>query len=305
MAAERPETTAAVNATAGRVVLYAGRVATTYFFSTSGGRTASIHHVWNSPPVPYLVSVPDPHDSASPHHRWGPLPVTAARLARALGTRAPLIDVRAVVNGSSRIDTLTAVTPAGESSRRGDELRTALGLRSTWFRVGMLAIDRPQTQVVPYGETAVVSGRTRSLAGVSLEARPRGGDWQRVAGITGGRDGAFAVTVKPTVSTEYRLTAATVRTGSVGLFVAPHVRLRIPARPTELTGRVRPALPGAEAVIERRAGSGWRIAGRATVDERGRFRARMRLSPGTYRARVAPGNGFVPGVSPPLDVVAP
>ncbi|HLB20253.1 MAG TPA: SpoIID/LytB domain-containing protein, partial [Gaiellaceae bacterium] len=52
---EKPSTTAAVNATAGQVVLYQGAVAKTYFFSTSGGRTASAEDVWGKP-IPYLVS---------------------------------------------------------------------------------------------------------------------------------------------------------------------------------------------------------------------------------------------------------
>ena len=41
IAHEAPTATAAVQATAGQVVLYGGKVATTYFFSSSGGRTAS------------------------------------------------------------------------------------------------------------------------------------------------------------------------------------------------------------------------------------------------------------------------
>ena len=46
VAAEEASTTAAVNATAGRVLLYGGKVATTFFFSTSGGRTASVEDAW-------------------------------------------------------------------------------------------------------------------------------------------------------------------------------------------------------------------------------------------------------------------
>jgi peptidoglycan hydrolase-like amidase len=42
----RPGTNAAVDATAGKVVLYEGEVAKTFFFSTSGGRTASAEDVW-------------------------------------------------------------------------------------------------------------------------------------------------------------------------------------------------------------------------------------------------------------------
>src|SRR5437588_8517686 len=47
--AETPETNAAVQATAGQVVLFAGRVAKTFFFSTSGGRTMSAADAWGTP----------------------------------------------------------------------------------------------------------------------------------------------------------------------------------------------------------------------------------------------------------------
>ena len=86
--AEKPATTAAVQETSTQVVLYGGKAATTYFFSTSGGRTASIEDVWpGSVPVPYLVSVPDPYDKASPYHSWGPVPITAAKLKSALALK--------------------------------------------------------------------------------------------------------------------------------------------------------------------------------------------------------------------------
>src|SRR3989442_14054180 len=51
---EKPSTNAAVNDTAGQVVLDEGEVAKTYFFSTSGGRTAPEEAVWGEP-VPYLI----------------------------------------------------------------------------------------------------------------------------------------------------------------------------------------------------------------------------------------------------------
>ena len=39
------------------------------------------------------------------------------------------------------------------------------------------------------------------------------------------------------------------------------------------------------------------------MDEEGRFEAALDLAPGTYRARFAPGRGFAPGLSQPLEVV--
>ncbi len=306
VAAERPETTAAVNATAGQVVLYGGRVATTYFFSTSGGKTATVTDVWpNAAPVPYLVSVSDPYDSLSPYHRWGPLPVTPVQLGKLLHARGPLLDVRTTLNGSSRVATLTGVTAAGETTATGGDARTALGLRSTWFYVGVLSLNRLERPVVVYGRSAELSGRARGLAAVTLEARPPRGAWQRLARVSGGSDGTFALAVKPTTLTEYRLVAATVRTAAVRLAVAPDVRLALPDAPTSLSGRVRPALDGATAVLQRRAGAAWRVIARARIDAQGQFTARVKLTPGTYRARVAPGGGLAPGISPPLDVVQP
>ncbi len=72
--AERVTTNRAIAATHGRVLLWDGAVATTFYHSTSGGRTAPVEQVWpKASPVPYLVSVPDPHDGISKHHRWGPV----------------------------------------------------------------------------------------------------------------------------------------------------------------------------------------------------------------------------------------
>ena len=89
VASEETRTNKAVNATAGEVVKYNGNVATTFFHSTSGGKTASIHDVWNSTGVPYLVSVPDKYDThvAPPQLGHVPLrlrgPQARARLLRA------------------------------------------------------------------------------------------------------------------------------------------------------------------------------------------------------------------------------
>ena len=306
IAAEHSETTAAVNATAGEVVLYAGRVATTYFFSTSGGRTASVADVWpGAAPTPYLVSVPDPYDSLSPYHRWGPIALPAGRLAKTLRARGALLDVRTALNPSGRVSTLTGVTAAGEASTTGATVRTALGLRSTWFRIGMLALARPAPAALVYGKRATVTGRVRGVAGVTLQARAPRGTWQALAQVRPTADGSFAVAVAPKALTEYRLATDTVRTAATRVAVRADVRLATPETPTELSGRVRPVVAGVTAVLQRRATAGWREIGRARVDADGRFRARLKLTPGTYRARVAPGGGIAPGVSPPLEVVQP
>lgn len=67
---EAEETDAAVRATAQQVLLYRGRVAKTFFFSASGGRTETVENSFYTEPVPYLKSVRDPYDESSPLHRW-------------------------------------------------------------------------------------------------------------------------------------------------------------------------------------------------------------------------------------------
>ena len=69
-----------------------------------------------------------------------------------------------------------------------------------------------------------------------------------------------------------------------------------------LRGYARPLFPGASVAVQRFNGSSWRTVARATIDENGSFEARLNLVPGDYRARLAPGRGFVPGVSPTLKV---
>jgi stage II sporulation protein D len=300
--AEELSTTAAVNATAGQVLLYAGKIATTYFFSTSGGRTAAIADVWKAQPTPYLVSVPDPYDSISPVHRWGPLSFTAAKLRKALGVKGSLLDVRTMLNASGRVDQVIGVGSDGETSISGAEMRQKLGLRSTWFQVGMLFLD-PQAKAVVYGSQGKVTGRARGLPGVTLEQRVSGSVWEKAAGVTPGQEGAFAVPVKPPASTEYRLASGTLRSSPVRVAVAPFVRLSPPVTSTSLAGTTKPPLPGATVAIQRQEASVWRTAGRATVDDQGAFEAQLELLPGLYRARVSPGRGFVPGTSAVLNVV--
>ena len=68
---ETARTNRATKRTAGEVVRHGKQVATTYFFSTSGGLTESVQYGFpGAAPVSYLKSVRDPYDGASPYHKW-------------------------------------------------------------------------------------------------------------------------------------------------------------------------------------------------------------------------------------------
>ena len=306
IAAEKPTTSAAVDATAGQVLLYKGKVATTYFFSTSGGRTASIEDVWaRGEAVPYLVGVPDPYDTASPHHSWGPFPFTAAKLTSTFKVPGKLLDARVKLNPSQRVAELTLVGTEGEVLVPGDVVRTKLGLRSTWFRVGVLTLE-PPTVPLEYGGKLKLKGVARGAGSqVTLEQRVSGALWEPAARLKPGAGGAVVATIKPAVSTDYRLSASVKLFGApVRVSVAPRIRLTPATVATALRGLVRPVLPGARVDIQRLDGSSWRAVGTASVDDAGAFEARLELTPGTYRARVAPGHGLVAGFSPALQVVS-
>ena len=291
LAAEKPESTRAVSATGGRVLLYAGRVATTYYFSTSGGRTASICDVWPKLAcIPYLTSVADPYESASPHHRWGPFVFTPRQLARKLHILPPT-DALVERNPSGR------VTSVGMGGRRLGEtdLRHGLDLRSSWFQLGVMRLDAPAPAT--YGAPLVVRGVVRGIRGASVQRRERG-VWRSVARVRPLADGTFAASLRA-LGSELRIAGAQVAAPPVRSRLAPAVRLRDGGGTLE--GVVRPALPRALVRVQRRNSSGWRTVGQARVDRRGRFALPDLVEPGRYRAVVAPTRGFLLGTSAPLD----
>jgi stage II sporulation protein D len=305
VAGEAPETNAAVQATAGQVVLYAGRVAKTFFFSTSGGRTMSAADAWGTP-IPYLVSVSDPYDTLSPYHDWGPFAFTAAKLGKALHAQGPLLDVQTTANGSGRVADVTAIGANGESTVAGAAVRKALGLRSTWFSVGVVSLSPPaNASPVVYGGRTKLTGLARSVSAVGLESRPvTAKTWASAGRVKPAAEGTFTATVKPNPTTWYRLAVGTLRTAQVRIPVAPLVRFDLTEGKTSLSGLVRPALPKALVEIQRLAGADWSTVASTRTDESGRFSAALRLRAGSYRARVTPGHGFVPGTTKPLEVVS-
>jgi stage II sporulation protein D len=228
---EETQTNEAIDETAGQVVTYGGQVAHTYFFSTSGGRTATVTDVWpTSKPTPYLVSVADPHDSISPYHRWKPAILTAKAARARLKVPGPLLDLRTTITGSGRVGTLAAVGPAGETLIKGGDVRRLLDLRSTWFRVGVLALARPEAPVAPGGQLTL-TGIARGLAGVTLEQQAPGEAWKPVAKVKSAPSGAFAVAVKPTVTTLYRLAYGTTRSTPARVVVSQSTAQRAMVRP--------------------------------------------------------------------------
>ncbi|HEU5363793.1 MAG TPA: SpoIID/LytB domain-containing protein [Gaiellaceae bacterium] len=300
VAAESAAASAAVDATKGQVVLYDGKVADTLFFSTSGGRTASALESTGIA-VPYLVPVDDPYDSLSPYHDWGPVLYDATAVAKRLKLSAPVERV-AVANGpSGRVKTM-AVTSDDDAqvTLTGNQVRSALGLRSTWFAPALLQL-LPVTRTMTYGGAVSLTGYARGAAGVSLEARPAGGAWVAAGALRPAADGTFAAVVGPQVSTWYRLAWGTARAGLAKITVAARVSAVV--TPTGVQGTLRPVAPGSPVQLQQKADAGgWTTLSATTADTSSAWSFGAALGAGTYRVRAAPGHGVAAGVSAAFTV---
>ena len=134
---ETSATNAAVARTRREVVEHRGEVATTYYFSTSGGQTENSEYGFSGGSrVPYLKSVKDPFDDASPVHKWTERlsdDQMESRLQALFSGRLKRIDV--IERGRSpRIVRARVIGSQGSTTVTGDTLRARLDLRSTWAR---------------------------------------------------------------------------------------------------------------------------------------------------------------------------
>lgn len=297
---EKPRATQAVRETAGQVLYFDGKIATTYYFSSSGGKTASAEDVLGFP-VPYLLSRPDPWDKASPHHRWGPVLIGARTLQSRLGLEDRVLDAVGVRTPSGRLRALTLETAGDSTSVPASLLRSSLGLRSTWATVGVLRLDRPRVSV-RFGSTLRLSGLARDVAAPTVAASKDGATWSTLGPLANDEDGVGSVTVKPQATARYRIQAKEAASPAVLVRVAPRVRLLPRSDAATLVGVVRPRLDGAPVTVERREAGIWISVAETRVDATGAFSVDLAGIPGTYRARVAPTGGYAEGVAVPIKV---
>jgi stage II sporulation protein D len=195
---ETRRTNLAVRETANKVVTYKGKIATTYFFSTSGGKTENIENSFlGSTPQPWLKSVDDPYDNLSPKHRW------TRRFSRSsfgsrLGVPGSFRSITVLKRGRSpRIIQARISGSGGSKTITGPQIRSRLGLYDTWASFTDVSSSQART---PAGmaRTARTRGwvtgrfnpapRDRELV---FERRLAGGSWQRVALVATDSRGRF------------------------------------------------------------------------------------------------------------------
>jgi stage II sporulation protein D len=200
VAVETPATNQAVAATRGQVVTYQGQPVTTYFFSTSGGKTENVENTTlGNEPKPWLKSVDDPYDDVSPRHRWAPVTMTLPQAGKKLRGlyRGGFRGIKVLQRGASpRIMRAQVRGTRGSTEVNGATLRAKLGLFDTWayFRTVTSKASR-----APSGAHAAAA-RERMLSGTVQPARRgsivrvqalRRGHWVDAGSAWIGRRGAY------------------------------------------------------------------------------------------------------------------
>ena len=225
VAGETATTDAAVRATDSRVVTYGGTPVTTFFFSTSGGRTENNESSFlGAAPSPWLRSVDDPYDAESPRHTWSKV-LTTAQMKAKLGSlvKGSYRSIRVTQRGASpRIVSAQVIGSAGQTTVSGPTLRAKLGLDDTWasFRTVRTTVSRTRrapaavraaslraaADAGPSAFGATISGRIDPASAgrrVTVQRRSLLGSWKAVA-ITTTRAGGTYETLLPGPGT-YRI----------------------------------------------------------------------------------------------------
>ncbi len=196
--AQTAQTEAAVAATAGQVVTYAGQPAITYFFASSGGMTESVQNGFpGAAPEPWLQGVADPFDQG-PQHTWSVSMSFAAAAARLRGlVRGSFRGIEVLHRGySPRIVSAYVLGSAGRTPISGPELESRLGLYDSWayFSVRTAHGVQAEPDLSGYAAPAPVSGSTpapptaSTPTSASASSPPSATDSQEV-GVQGGAGG--------------------------------------------------------------------------------------------------------------------
>jgi stage II sporulation protein D len=205
---ETPATDRAVADTSGELVTYNGIPVTTYFFSTSGGQTENIENSFiGATPQPWLRSVEDPYDDASPKHRWE-VGLTVSQAQRKLHglVKGKLRRIDVTQRGvSPRVVRATIVGSRGTTDVDGPLLRRRFGLNDTWADFILLGA-KPDSEVDSDGtgglaaqvRRSVVRGAVRPArrgATIRVQRRAQDGAWREVTRAPLRRGGRYRAVV--------------------------------------------------------------------------------------------------------------
>lgn len=134
---ESPATYAAVDSTAGQVLTYQNNLILSVFHACSGGHTENVEDVWGNP-LPYLRAVED-YDQNIKECNWQQTFSPAEISSRISGIGNVREIIPEAFSPYKSVKALRIVGDKGTKVLRGEQVRTALRLRSTRFNVSKAA----------------------------------------------------------------------------------------------------------------------------------------------------------------------
>lgn len=135
---ETKQATAAVAATQGEVVKYKGKTITSYYSSTSGGRTEASEDVWGSK-LPYLRSVVDRYETIPEKGPWievftkAEIQSILEKNGKSVGTIKKVAP--SILTASNRVYSLKITGARGSTLISTNRIRSMFSLPSTKFRI--------------------------------------------------------------------------------------------------------------------------------------------------------------------------
>jgi stage II sporulation protein D len=303
LAAEVASASAAVDATAGQVVLYQGQPVVTYFSSSTGGRSAAVQEALPGvDPEPYLVSVDDPYDTISPYHDWT-LSLSDRDLSQKAAYPGLVTGLQVDAYASGRVNTVTLNGSAGPLVLSASLVRKRLGLRSTWFTA---------TPGAPAPKLAAISLHSRVVrnrvlltgsappGAATLQGAAKFG-WRDIATHPVGDDEAVSFRRPVGEAARYRLVSGSLSSEPVP--VIRHSGLLLRGRPGALmSGRLFPSGARGIVALQHVIGGRWTWVARAKTRADGTFRFRVRAERGRWRVRWRGAGSFLGALSPELRV---
>jgi len=175
---ERPASNNAVDATKGKLLMYQGKPAYTYYFSTSGGKTEDVKNVWSSNVnYPYLVSVEDKYEPSNAAKAKWEVTLTAEQIKQSL--KAIGVDVGNILavrpleySEAGRVIKLQITGTKSEKTFEKSMCRTALGkdVLSQWYTVSSGGSSSQLFAISGQGDISKISTtglKVRTIDGVS------------------------------------------------------------------------------------------------------------------------------------------
>jgi SpoIID/LytB domain protein len=207
VAAQTPQTNAAVAATAGQIVTYNGKPAITYFFASSGGRTENVEDSFiGSEPQPWLRGVVDQYERGD-EHTWKAALSFATAATRLHGlVHGKFEGIEVIKRGfSPRIVSAYVLGSGGRTAVNGPQLAERLGLYSAWAyfstregtttkpepdRSGYSPLASPAPAAAPGPASTTQGGAEPTAAGAS--AKPAATTSSTAGSATGAEGGISA-----------------------------------------------------------------------------------------------------------------